>query len=418
MTASEMKKFIFSFFSCLLFLPVVFLTACREELPVIDDDYYYVPPIEEVYSEDWRYITVFLGDKPIMINSSVSKTPAGRAMTRDTARLAFNYFGVVFCYTFEDGTQRVARSSWQIGKEDGEEEEGNREDDKGAVVFNVYRTSSGVDYSAGAAEKGKGAALLFAGRRFGGPTLLGAGRVYSVDDVEGAVITDQSSYVTFELSAITGSVSVTPGESSFKTASKDSPDYLDVRAEKTDVVNALIRQNPFPLYRLPYVSGRKVAAQYEFGFDNREWSYYGGGIVIAEPNESLDQYSAMTREVRYPAGSGKYWYPTYKIDQTTHVDMENNKKERAGLPVENPVTFLFDTSKTDNIKKTDNGIFTLVFRIPVYALTNQTGNERWFLETGYQSYRYNIDNGKDSTGSGVFMGVDAPPDLELDAVRR
>jgi len=418
---------ILSTFSSLLFLPVVFFAACRQDLPVISIDDY-VPSIEEVYSNDWRYITVILGDKPIMINSNVappgnvsltSSATQGRAMTTGAARLAFDYFEAVFCYTNPDGSERVARTSWQIGKEDGkEEEDGERKDDKGAVIFNVYRTPGGIDYSAAKAEKGKGAALLFAGRK-STHTLMGVGRVYAVDDVPGAPVTDQSSHVTFELSAINGSAG------KYDDPVKKNKIYIDSfltgndggepSVNGTELIKALIRQNPFPLYFLP--SGRPgVKAQYKFSFDNRDWSYYRDGIIVAEPNETEDEYSAMTREVRYPGGNGKYWWPEYKIDVTTKVNMTNNVT--ADQPVDNTVKFSFDTSNTKNVKKEDNGIFTLVFRVPLYAVTKSDGGERWFLEPGYYTYRYNIDNGTDSAGGGVFMGVDAPREFEVNAVRR
>ena len=408
----SLKKFIFSF----VLLPVLFFTVCSE--PAVNEDSYEPPPIDVVYSNDWRYITIYFDDtsKPITINTNVTRPPAensNRAMTRDTAQFAFDFFEVAFCYTQANGTPRVARSSWEIGKRAG--------------ITGVYRTSGGTDYSAAEAAPEKGAALLFAGRKISKmpgavgdiqPTILGMGRIYSVDDVPGAVVTDQSLFVTFELSAITGAVNVNPSVSSFKTASFNPSSA--VSAENTYVVNAIIRQRPFPLFILP--GGRPgVAARYQFGidpFNNRDWNYYGGGIIVAEPLEGEDLYSATTREVRFPAGNDRYWYPIYKMDQSTTVTMTNNRI--AGLPVQNPVTFSFDTQKTNNMA--DSGIFTLVFRVPVYAVTGQPGTggapRRWYLEPGYQSYRFNIDNGIDSTGGGVFMGVEVPSGFEANAVRR
>jgi hypothetical protein len=388
---------------------VLFFTVCSED-PVVA--LYEPPPIDVVYSNDWRYITIFFDDTsaPITINTNVTRSPdenSSRAMTRDTAQFAFDYFEVVFCYTQSDGTKRVARSSWDIGKRAG--------------ITGVYRTSSGIDYSAAEAEAGKGAALLFAGRKTG-KTLLGVGRISSVDDVPGTVVTDQSLSVTFDLCAITGAVSEDPSKSSFKTAAKNPS--LGVSADNTYVVKAviypIIRQTFFPMFILP--GGRpSVAAQYQLGvdpFNNRNWSYYAGGIIVAAPSE--EEYSAATREVRFPAGSGRYYYPNYRIDKTTKVKMTNN--QTPGVPVDNTINFEFDTLNTNNFANTENGIFTLVFCVPVYAVTGYSvgGNkpERWHLEPGYQSYRYNIDNGLDSSGGGVFMGVDAPSDFEVSSVRR
>ena len=425
------------YFLIFVLLPVVF-TVCSDPLPV-DEDLFEPPPVDVVYSNDWRYITVYLYDDRIAVSTNNVTRPyaqeapvSNRAMTRDTAQFAFDFFEAVFCYTEADGTKRVARSSWEIG---------NR-----AEVKYVYR---GVDYSAAAPEPGKGAALLLAGRKIAReqnfddygpvadiqPTVLGVGLIYSVDDVPGAVITEESSYVTFELSAITGGVNADTSVSSFKTAyfgSEAKPENTYVVNAKitnityTVVENGEIKRMPrlFPLFVLP--GGRNsVAAQYQFGvdpFNNRKWDDYGGGIIIAEPSAGEDLYSAITREVRSPAGNDRYWYPIYKVDRTTKVRMENNKN--TGGRVNNPVEFRFDTSNTNNVNnETENGIFTLVFRIPVYAVTGQAGTggieaKRWYLEPGYQSYKYNIDNGVDSTGGGVLMGVEAPPDFEVSAIRR
>jgi len=399
MTANvKIRQFIFSFLSVLCC--VVMLAACKEA-PVLSSDEEEGPPIDVVYSDDWRYITVFFDDPPpITINANVNKNPfkQSRAMTRDTAQFAFDYFEVVFCYTI-NGTKRVARSSWEIGER--------------AAIAGVYKTDSGIDYSGIEPAEGKGAALLFAGRKIG-KTLLGVGRITSVNDVPGAVVTSQSTYVTFDLSAITGSVSFDKDKSSFTTAYHGSK----ASADNTLVVNAFIRQRKFPLYVL-HPGRSEIAAQYRFSFDDKDWSHYGRGIITAPYDESQDIYRVITREVRFPAGSGKYYYPVYSIDQTTKVEMTNNKD--AGSPVDDTVTFSFNTTETKNVIAAENGIFTLVFRVPVYAVTEQTGGnaaQRWYLEPGYQSYRYNIDNGRDSTGCGVLIGVNAPSNLELSAVLR
>jgi hypothetical protein len=364
--------------------------ACDEMPPYRPGDEY----TDVVYSYDWKYISIYLDDvsAPIKVTSQNS-----RAMTPDTARRGFDYFEVFFYYK---GT--VAKASWELGKR--------------ASIKGVYRTSNGINYSAtGLSGTTDACSVLFAGRK-NDKTLLAVGKMISADLEEPAeepkdritVVTSDTVFVTFELSALTAAVSTDAQKSSFLTNAKGSgiPSIIN-----TNVINALIGGRDFPLYVLP--SGKtNINAQYNFGIDGR-WSDYSNSIIVAKGGE------ADKRQARYPAGGGYYYYAKYGEDQLTVVNMTNN--QIAGEKLQNPVTFVIDTSQTVNlVKPDDNGIFTLTFLIPVCAISSivpKNEDDYWYLRTAYMSYYYNIDNGvtdgkftDKNIGGAVLCGVGVSSD--------
>jgi hypothetical protein len=403
-----MKKTIFSIF--VLTLVALFATlfvSCPLNLPDKSDD---DSNVDVIYSVDWKYISIYLDNVgvPITINMdkkaqaekarSESARAEARAMTPDTARRGFDYFEVFFYY---QGT--VARSSWEVGKR--------------ASIMDVYRTDSGVDYSATSLLKIKdggnsvstdksvsavgspdspvgvpgAAAVLFAGRK-NDRSLLAVGKLISVDKEEPAgdsqnrstLIKSGTTYVTFELSALTANTSADITKSSFLTDNSGSG-VPGPEKEKTRVISALLGDKYFPLYILPPGKGN-INAQYYFDIDG-DWSDFEGSIVVTEAGD------VDIRQARYPAGSGKYWYAKYGEDQTTVVKMTNNQ---AVAEFKNPITFLIDTSKTNNPIKPDNGIFTFAFSIPVCPFSTAIQKNEadcWFVRPAYTSYYYNIDNG-------------------------
>jgi hypothetical protein len=388
------RKFIFTIIIMLLF------AACKMELPSSESD---DPDAEDViYDESWKFITVALGGGTIDVTSgskSVSSNGAAqsgaarntRAMTADSARRGFNFFEAVFYYN----GALVGKTSWEIGKR---------------AYTNVgYTTASGVDYSATSISQGGGCALLFAGHHAGNlqdKTLLAVGKLYAVDGVPGTLIKSNSVNLTFELCALEAQVSMDAAKSSF----------LLTGGEETKIINAQIGERFFPLYML---KGGKtgITAQYKFNIVGG-WERFSGSLKTAGAG------IAETREVRYPAWSGKYWYAIYALDKTTKVNMKNN--QAAAVDFDNTVTFSFDTLNTINPIKEDNGIFSLTFKIPVYPVDAKSASV-WYINPGYASYYYNIDNGIiDSSitysdvniGGAVLMGVDVPLSFEIDAERR
>lgn len=418
-------------FTLLVLLTAVFLTACPP-LPFPKEEDPFDTGVE--YAEDWRFVTIYL-DYNDDISINLNKTSASRAMNPDTARIGFEYFEVCF---FNNGN--VVRTDWEIGYP--------------AYANKVPRN---FDYGATHTANGVGA-ILFAGRgrkyrkedddpnntplsRDNEKTLLGVGKIHSVDGVPGTYISASSTSVTFEVFALTATVDYDINKSSFKATNTNINIIKAIFDNKLELTKPQLDDkgepmfddegNPlqhyyypqkwiFPLYILPSATTQSIVkAEYKYnltGYADQHFVNIDGtdllrGIIIS------DDGIAETREARFPAGNGKYWYPIYNRDKSTEVTMTNNKK---GSIPQNPIQFDIDISKTDNFNKSVNGLFILCFKIPVCALVidNRLPDFRWHIKPAYQSYYYNIDNGKDSKGGGVLMGVDLQKtDLEVGAKR-
>jgi len=403
----------------LVISPALLCVSCGDNVPVVDNTT--DSPTDVRWTNDWKFITVYLDGAHETVAGPTPATVNSRAMTPDTARMGFDFFEVVFV---NNGI--TAKTYWEIGRR--------------ASVYDVYRTSGGVDYSRSDLSdpySGSGqAALLFAGRKRD-KTLLAVGKVYSVDDKPGTVVTSGSSYVTFELFSLMASVNTYPELSSFTTAYDTA---LPVSVENTLIIQATIGGRPFPLYKLP--EGKtKVPAEYKFKIDGAEWDDFAGGMIIGrvydDSKGETESGAATIRNPRYPAGYSRYWYPAYPMDVTTTVRMLNN--QNPGWAAENPLKFEFNTvDSTQQKMGPEIGLFTLAFRIPVRPLMpaekvgfvspvyDEDGGEMagesdeimWFLRPAFQSYYYNIDNGTDSSGGGVLMGVFGIQEAELEVPRR
>lgn len=427
-----MKKIIFILF---LIPPVLFYAACVEPPPneVVDD-----PDIPDVFiSGDWRYITIYLDGAhmnkdlptptaPVSPNNPIPTAPASktkstqRLLTPDTARKGFDFFEAVF-----SSGGNIVREAWEIGRR-----------------ASVYDVSRDVDYSSPyLSGAGSNAAILFAGRKRD-KTLLAVGKVVSVDNVPTTVVSSESSFVTFEVFAITGKLNYNEeGEEYFTTVSYNAEDSCfitqydadkSVGAENTLIMSAYIGGRQFPLYKLPQGKA-EVKAEYYLRLEGADWSDFSPGILVANVydgyNGGIESGAATIRIARYPAGSGKYWYPVYPLDTTTNVKMTNN--QIVGRAAENVVKFEFDTrSSVYSPINPEIGIFTLAFRVPVTPLLKSdmpgfvspsdegeyadVNDVTWFIRPAYQSYYYAIDGGVNEYGGGVLMGVF--PVIELDLV--
>jgi hypothetical protein len=385
-----LKMPLISNFLCCIFL----ISACTAQPPSVLENDRTVTDVE--YSDDWKFITIYLDGA-----AAPKANNAGRAMTANNARRGFDCFEAVF---YSEGS--FTSALWEVGDR--------------ASIGNVHRTSGGTDYSAVSVTPSGSCAVLFAGRMVD-KTLLAVGKIVSVDGIDTAIITDESVFVTFELSALEANTSIDPEKSSFLTSSRafDQPPPENTRVSKanTNVINANIGERMFPLYWLP--SGKsEIAAEYCFSLDGSDWSDYNDSIVVAGSGKT------DKRLARYPAGNGKYWYPVYAADLKTSVEFTNNKT--AGLFLENPLKFKLDTSKSvDLINTEDNGIFSFAFTIPVRALSHSADVELWHIRPAFMSYYYNIDTGlteneltDKNNGGAVLLGVNAPNNFEIPAIKR
>jgi hypothetical protein len=388
--------------------------ACEDPPPPPEEEF----AADVVYTDEWKYITIYLDDSNAPIGVTVDRTTSramtpgfaramtpgiARAMTADTARVGYDYFEVFFYYKGTLATASIARAEWEIGKR--------------ASVAGVYRTSRGIDYSAtNRTQNPEACAILFAGRR-NDKTLMAVGKIISVDDEPTGVIDDRSTFVTFELAALTTNVSTDVELSSLLIGNKG--DGLP-KPENTDVVNAHIGERDFPLYILK--GGLpSIKANYIFDIDG-DWNDYEDSIILVEEGK-IDK-----RQARYPAGGGMYYYAKYGEDLTTVVSMANNQK--AGDAFEKTIELIFDTRLTVNPPRPeDNGIFTFAFSIPVCAISTISSknlDDCWHIKPAYASYYYNIDNGitdgrftDKNIGGAVLCGVDVKKEeFEIPVERR
>jgi len=410
-----MKKIILIF---LVISPALLYVSCGDNVPVVENNPDSSTDVR--WTNDWKFVTVYLDGAHETVAGPTPATVNSRAMTPDTARRGFDFFEVIFV---SNGI--TAKTYWEIGRR--------------TSVYEVPRTPGGVDYSRFELSdpySGSGqAALLFAGRKRD-KTLLAVGKVYSVDDVVGTVVTSGSSYVTFELFSLKASVNTYAELSCFTTAYDTA---LPVSVENTRVIQATIGGRPFPLYKLP-PGKASVLAEYKFEIDGAEWDDFAGGMVVGSVYDDsvgkIESGAVTIRNPRYPAGNGYYWYPIYPMDITTTARMLNNQKP--GWAAENPIKVEFNTLESTQQKMgLEIGLFTFAFRIPVRPLmpaekvgfispeydedgdmAEESDEIMWFIRPAYQSYYYNIDNGTDSTGGGVLMGAFGINETELEIPRK
>jgi len=89
----------------------MFVVTCDEGLPKGEAEVEYT---DVVYSEDGSTITLYLD------GIGVPKTQAQRAITRDLAKMAYDYFEVVFIADSTPSSLPVyARAQWELGQSAG-----------------------------------------------------------------------------------------------------------------------------------------------------------------------------------------------------------------------------------------------------------------------------------------------------------
>jgi len=416
----------------------VFFVTCDGWVPGGDDDTGYT---DVEYSEDGSQITVWInGSKPVAPQ---------RAMTRDLARMAYDYFEVIFISDVP-ATRKIARASWELGQS-----AGISGVDRGA-------TSAGVDYtwSTGKLASGvnatSGLALMFVGRK-DGRTLLGVGRIGDVDhawvDKLPASSTPQSTTnatelagVGFPLANMTATVnadsqSVTffiepvrtglligaeganslPGVAPVVTDNDygiltDSFNFVETGSTLTGT-NAWTRDDhslrstlggvEYPIYSLPQAKDTPAPgtaqpvqmASYEFkGAPDRFKSEirYNEAVVVATQ-------TGLYVEKRFPRFMDGGRYGTIKSSIDSDTTVENASVAAAAGDAFVPTVPLKFTTK-------GSGVFSFFIEAPVYMITKDASTngplkaEIWRIRTGIGSELYSLDSGK-SAGGCVLMGI-------------
>jgi len=340
-----------------------------------------LPDVE--YSPDGKGVTIYLNpDAP-----QGKAVNAARSLNLPVAQYGHDYFEVVFFYRTPGGENIIARTAWEIGERAG--------------ITGIHRTPAGISYNGtGAPANGSGSAVLFVGRKED-KTLLAVGRLSHVDGIANTVIRSDTKTVTFTVDALSAGVRET-ASSSFLTAALDtSGSYSNVSAPTTDVIPFNIAARVFPLFRLAektYTPGtaRTVNASYTFDLASGA-AFNTFGFIVADLAPYFQRVEWI--EPRYTvAGNNIVTATTLVHDQNTTINLINNTT--AGNAFINPVQFSF------NITNTVNGsVFSLVFAIPIYALSAAENPVRWNLKPGYGTYLYELDDGRGGPGGAILIGT-------------
>jgi hypothetical protein len=359
------------------------------------------------YSPDGSSVTIYLdGSAPVRHS---------RALTRDLAVLGHDLFEVAFAYRSTAGQTTVARAVWETGH--------------AAGINGVYRDAAGVDYSnvrlVSGMSGGQGSAILFVGKK-SDRTLLAVGKLAAVDgiglinDPPVAVpsITTAAKSVTFAVAALKAGVSDARGPSSFKTDANGGGaapgNYGLVDLLRTEVLSVTIGAEPFPLFQMDvnadgsqYVHGNYmlevVTANGDFD------TFYRNGILKKDPIVVDFPILPSFRIPRYPRGKNDWITSTtpgmvqrLDVDTTTPVVARNNTA--VGQPIPNPLQFEIGPTQ----KAMDGKVFAFTFEVPVYPLSSAGGRDSgfsWYIRPGYDSYTYDLDDGKGGTGGAILMGT-------------
>jgi hypothetical protein len=371
---------------------------------------------------DWEYEEMPDGTALLTMYLDGTRVPrtasTGRALGLQLAKMSHDYFEVVFMHT---ATNTIARATWGIGQQAG--------------ISGVYRSgATGVDYRS-IDPTSAAASIVFVGRKQT-MTLLGVGYLTHINKqllgaTQGLTTADRS--VTFTVSPLEAKIEVTTTTpivaatgSAFTTAAGGNPGYGSgqVGASNTPARSTPLGGVNYPLFILPDLAERndptpgddRVYAKYTVnglthatGFQDRT-----PALLSLKPAVVLvDKPEIIKREPRYISG-GQTWYAVAQIDFETKVDLDATAyTEGAGDPVNPEIPMYF------TLTPASNGIFSIVFSIPVYALTRaplDSGglpdtstnggppSETWHITPGYGENLYNLDNGINAGGC-VLLGI-------------
>ena len=436
-----MKKFALA--GIAIFLALLFVTC---DVPEFEDDAD-IEYTDVVYSPDGSTVTLYLDGVGVPV------TKAQRALNKDLAMMGYDYLEAVFSYgTVAATPTTVARAAWEIGQ--------------AAGISGVYRTGSGVNYAArepvaaGTATITHGAAIIFVGKK-SDKTLLGIGALSHVDDVmlkdssnnfdstsfspagNTVLITTTTRSVTFTVQALLTNIAydiptgtppagngVLDTGTSFVTAaggtvSGTSPNLTLTTASLDNTLYQLnaLGGTVYPIFNLPDPSAAPATPTPTpdnhngfYGTIDATFTISGTTLGIAPLYlTSILQRTNILYTKRYPryVERGQYTDIKLAVDTKTGFKITSHggdtpipsgslpqrwvrTSDTAGSHI---ITMQF-TTKPDSV-----GVFAILFRIPVIALTeiestNGAENATWWnIRPGFGGNLYNLDSGSDAGGA-------------------
>jgi len=362
-----MKKQIFAALVVILTLAIV---SCDNFLP-FGDDGLGDGPTNVAYSPDGNSLTLYLeGNAP--------RAAENRALSKDLAMFAVNYFEVVFFDQTSPGT--TVRASWEPGQS--------------ASIKGVPRVAYGTTLN-GSGSK----AVLFAGRK-SDKTLLAIGVLSGGTEAGGGThtagtITANTTSVTFSLNALKAGASTTQANSSYQTVSAP-----------LSLTSIQINNKSVPIHQLT-VGGTPPATSITYTLDgvapissNHIGGIYvlaGAKAVLIGPTISLNGSSVDIPGTPLLTISGS---PTITTTPASGAVLTSNA---------------FQISITPATNATVGSIAALTFEVPVNAIssvaatTDGTLPVNWFIRPGYGTNNYVLDEGTGNAGGSLLISYGTAP---------
>jgi hypothetical protein len=427
----------------IVILVLMLLGTCDAIIPVEEEPEYTDVEYSTDASGRINQVTLYIDGVGVPVTKSM------RAINRELAMMAFDYFEVVFLGGAAPGV--VARTEWELGQPAG--------------IGNVQR---GVDYAfqaltgAPAPTATVGYASMFVGKK-DGKTLLGLGYLSSTD-TGGTTITTTTRTVTFYVGAITTGLTVN-GETTVPIttgygAGVQAASFAFLTGGGTNLGNGTTPVNytgfnadnsvraevatgiRYPMYSFPENTtaagtDQRQFATYTFSHINQTtavspataatnmWGYVR---IINQATTTTtftaDAPAVFKRVPRFMQG-GRYreplarWSTTNQINFRNAVTGDNFTANTSALilalyapdSILNPVIPLIFT-----LKPAQSGIFSFFIQIPVYNLTTTANSAtinpggtpvgKWYVRTGVGSELYSLDDGV-ANGGCVFIQVGA-----------
>jgi hypothetical protein len=457
---TNVKKILFTVTVILL---VMFLVTCDalESLfqpPETEGTEVEYTDVEYVADENGviKEVTLYLDGVGVPVTKSM------RAINRELAMMAFDYFEVVFVGS---ALANVARTEWELGQP-----AGIADVDRGTAGINYGHQAAPVTLAPAAA---RGYASMFVGKK-DGKTLLGMGWLTWANGNDGApanvtTITGSTSKVTFTVGAITTGLTVFgetvptstgPSYSTFISTGNaqgvwaSSFGFLtggtDLGGTGTDVVatyTAFSATNSdrkeisagirYPVYTFPEnktTADQRQFATYRFGHINDTntvtadarsmWSYARIINVTNDAAFGTDAPAVLKRVPRYMEG-GRYREPKDRWTTTNGINFRSATGTAITTAADNLTRFpnnaLMSASGDPiplifTLKPGQSGVFSFFIQIPVYNLTTAVNSSqhnpggtaagKWYIRTGVGSELYSLDDGI-ANGGCVFISVGA-----------
>ena len=378
-----------------------------------------------VYSADGTQVTLYLD------GVGVPLTQQQRALTTDLAKMACDYFEVVF-YNYNPHV--VARATWEIGQLAGISGiyKGADPDNTGHHYFNPLSVGDFPTFTNGS----RGVANLLVGRK-ADKVLLAAGQISRVNDIEDAPwlmpIRSDTKSITFTVHAFRTNLDLVTNddsETSFITASGSPPnyDYPAISAINTKGNNNEWAQYiyvggvKYPYYKLPdstLGNFNKVATKYNF---RSEYNFGSEYILVRNDGPGGPIKPEIIKQVPRFFANGRYYdVKAGKIDMGTKIYFYDVfeyffEDGHSGFQFLHDGIFIgFDT------RTSQGGIFSFTFRIPVYNLTRDISTNggvpftTWYVQPGLGTDLFLLDNGVENEGTGgsILMGYNMDFGLDI-----